>query len=76
MLLLLLIPIAWLTVVGIVVAVCKASAHGDAQQTNPLPEPAHEIAPGLVVWDPAPQARTSVRAQRARSVRREPTAVA
>src|SRR4051812_42623625 len=50
LMLLILIPIAWLAVVTIVVAVCRASALGDSS-ADPGVERAYCIRDGLVVWD-------------------------
>jgi hypothetical protein len=48
--LLILIPIAWLAVVTVFVAVCQASASGEAAAA-PGEEPGYRIREGLVVWD-------------------------
>jgi hypothetical protein len=49
-LLILLIPIAWLAIVAFVIAICQAAARGDAK-----PAPVVEVSPsmpwpGLTVW--------------------------
>jgi hypothetical protein len=51
--LLILIPIAWLAVVTIVVAVCRATALGEAGET-PSEESTYRVREGLVVWDREP----------------------
>jgi len=48
--LLILIPIAWLAVVTVFVAVCQASALGEAAAA-PSEEPGYRVREGLVVWD-------------------------
>jgi hypothetical protein len=47
--LLILIPIAWLAVVTVFVAVCQASASGEAAATGE--ERPYRVSAGLVVWD-------------------------
>jgi len=48
--LLILIPIAWLAVLTVFLAVCQASALGDAAAT-PREEAGYQVREGLVVWD-------------------------
>jgi hypothetical protein len=48
--LLILIPIAWLAVVTLFVAVCQASAKGESS-ADPGVHRAYRIRDGLVVWD-------------------------
>jgi hypothetical protein len=49
--LLLLLPVAWLAVVIVVIAVCQAAARSDARHA-PVGEHAPEVVrEGLVVWD-------------------------
>jgi hypothetical protein len=49
--LLLLIPIAWLVVVTVLLAVCQAAARGDASSMPGEEAPPEVIRPGLVVWE-------------------------
>src|SRR2546423_13163254 len=51
--LLILIPIAWLTVAVVVVAVCQASARGESERRTSAPEQRYVIQERLVVWDHA-----------------------
>src|SRR5205814_5762413 len=51
--LLILIPIVWLTVAVVVVAVCQASARGESERRTPAPEQRYVIQERLVVWDDA-----------------------
>jgi len=57
MLLLLAILVAWLAIVSMMVALCKAAARGDAARarahTLRTGVEGRRVAPGLVVWDPA-----------------------
>jgi len=48
--LLILIPLAWLAVVTLFVAVCQASALGESSAV-PAEDRAYRIHDGLVVWD-------------------------
>jgi hypothetical protein len=48
--LLILIPIAWLAVVTIVVAVCRATPRGEAGGVHGEAH-VHRLSEGLVVWD-------------------------
>jgi hypothetical protein len=48
--LLILIPIAWLAVLTIVVAVCRATARGEAGGAQGEGH-VHHVREGLVVWD-------------------------
>jgi hypothetical protein len=64
--LLILIPIAWLAVVTMFVAVCQASASGEAA-VAPSEEPGYRIREGLVVWDR--DAAIALRYARARATR-------
>jgi hypothetical protein len=48
--LLILIPIAWLAVVTVFVAVCQASALGEATAV-PAEEQSYRVREGLVVWE-------------------------
>jgi hypothetical protein len=73
MMLLLVIPLAWLALVGMVVVLCKAAARGDARQTSAIASAGRRIAPGLVVWD-APLACERPLARRLRRTRGKPTA--
>jgi hypothetical protein len=51
--LLILIPIAWLAVVTLVVAVCQATARGEVGRAQSA-ERVHHVREGLVVWDRDP----------------------
>jgi hypothetical protein len=48
--LLILVPIAWLAVVTLFVAVCQASVLGESS-TDPSEDRGYRIRDGLVVWD-------------------------
>ena len=48
--LLIIIPIVWLAVVTMFMAVCQASALGEAASASGE-EPAYRVREGLVVWD-------------------------
>jgi hypothetical protein len=51
----LLIPLVWLACVGLLVALCRMAARGDAQ-LQPTPErPPRPRGEGLVVWDEPPE---------------------
>jgi hypothetical protein len=46
-----LIPIAWLLIAAVVIAVCKAAARADAQPAPRIETPGRTLRPGLVVWE-------------------------
>jgi hypothetical protein len=58
-----LIPIAWLTIVAIVLAACRLSARADLHASGRELEPARDVGapvislPGLTVWDCGDPAR-------------------
>jgi uncharacterized membrane protein len=52
LMLLLLIPIAWLAVVTVLVAVCRAAGRAEAPRSAAAESPPQVIHDGLVVWDP------------------------
>jgi hypothetical protein len=49
--LLLLIPIAWLVVVTVLLAICQAAARGDARSIPGEEASPEVVRPGLVVWE-------------------------
>jgi hypothetical protein len=50
--LLILIPIAWLTVVTLFVAICRTAARGDAAPERPAAQPiARAVGEGLLLWE-------------------------
>jgi hypothetical protein len=51
--LLLVIALVWLTVVTVVVAVCRAAARGDADRPRGRETSGEPVRDGLVVWDRA-----------------------
>jgi hypothetical protein len=48
-----LIPVAWLAVTALVVAVCRAASRGDTEPALVIEATAHPLRPGLVVWEQA-----------------------
>jgi hypothetical protein len=53
--LLLVIPLAWLACIGLLVALCRMAARGDAQPV-PLPEQLpRSLGEGLTVWEDPPE---------------------
>ncbi len=48
--LILLIPIAWLAIVALVVAICQAAARGDAKPAQAVEISGSMPRPGLTVW--------------------------
>jgi hypothetical protein len=72
--LLLLIPVGWLAVVTVFVAVCQAAARAEAPAVPAEADPPEVVSEGLVVWDRAAaemlRAKYAGRCQQAR-VRRK-----
>ena len=64
--LLLLIPIAWLLVVALLLAVCRSAGRAEAPRLAKRETPPEVIRDGLVVWDPV-----AARALRAPYARRD-----
>jgi hypothetical protein len=69
-----LLPIAWLVVMALFMAVCRMAARGDGQLPTDVARPTRRIDAGLVVWDEGqaptrPHARRSHRAHSRRNAR-------
>ncbi len=64
--LLILIPIAWLSVVSIVVAVCCIAARTDEAEASGADRHGHSIRNVLVVWETRPLALNADRSRQAR----------
>ena len=48
-----LIPVAWLALIALVAAVCRAASRGDAEPALVIEATACPLRPGLVVWEQA-----------------------
>lgn len=46
-----LIPLAWLAIVALFIAICQSASRGDAEPVRVIDAPSHSLRPGLVVWE-------------------------
>jgi hypothetical protein len=53
--LLVLIPIAWLACIGLLLALCRMAARGDAQPARSPDQLARSLGDGLTVWEDPPE---------------------
>lgn len=65
----LLIPIVWLLLVAVFVAVCNAAARGDSAPTRLADARGHSFGAGLTVWDDRAAARLRERRHVSRVMR-------
>jgi hypothetical protein len=49
-----LIPLAWLTIVALFIAICESASRGDTEPVQVIEAPSHSPRPGLVVWEQSP----------------------
>jgi hypothetical protein len=72
MLLIILIPLAWLAVLTLFVAICRMAALGDDAAPGPVEErSSHRVGDGLVIWeDPSEVALKDQRGRKSHSGQR------
>jgi hypothetical protein len=46
-----LIPLAWLAVVALFIAICQAAARGEEEPVRVIDVPSRSLGPGLLVWE-------------------------
>jgi hypothetical protein len=46
-----LIPLAWLAVVALFIAICQAASRGEREPAQVIDVPGRSLGPGLVVWE-------------------------